>query len=561
MNRRPTWLYGTTACLGLLLTVGLTACGGGGSSSPSGGASPANAATTGQASIALADAPSLDFDHVWITVRQIDFHQLDTASPMDSQWLKFPLPAPVTIDLTQYANGNLAQVFSGLSLPAGTYRQIRLIVVDDEAALTNSALADALLYNDQVDYTDAGAVAHHVPLEIIGPRQGINLIGSFTVSASAPLNLVLDFDLDDDVVRFPDSLGSGLDAFTLKPNLRYFDLAQCGAVVGKVDPTQLEVNGGTAYNLIIKAERVSADGTHHQVTRATTVHSDGTFTLFPVTVASGTSQSYDVLVRGRAMETLVVRGVPVTVGTTPTNGATQVSSAPLPITIGSEYTVNLSSAMSPTGSWVDFFQTLPATLDPAGVPYEVRFRHVNPFTGLIEIPFPLSEGSIHVGNYVAGGAPTFTAVAPMQGAGGFSAFGGAPQYATSASVSTVPPLSGTNTSIVVPQLAVAPAFVPGQLTVNIASATPGRYTHGELDVSRFGMIVNSLPIDADLANGGQITMPNLPSGTSSSPDRGAYYYAWLRVWNATSVRPHIVPALGFADLTTSSSATLNVTIP
>jgi hypothetical protein len=45
-----------------------------------------------------------------------------------------------------------------------------------------------------------------------------------------------------------------------------------------------------------------------------------------------------------------------------------------------------------------------------------------------------------------------------------------------------------------------------------------------------------------------------------SPDHGAYYYAWLRVWNATSARPHIVPVFGFAGLTTSSSATLNVTI-
>jgi hypothetical protein len=56
-------------------------------------------------------------------------------------------------------------------------------------------------------------------------------------------------------------------------------------------------------------------------------------------------------------------------------------------------------------------------------------------------------------------------------------------------------------------------------------------------------------------------MLNLPSGTSTTPGGGAYYYAWLRVWNAMSIRPHIVPVLGFADLTTSTSATLNVTIP
>jgi len=191
----------------------------------------------------------------------------------------------------------------------------------------------------------------------------------------------------------------------------------------------------------------------------------------------------------------------------------------------------------------------------------VRFRHVNPFTGLIEIPFPLSAGSIQVGDYLAGGTPGFTAATPVQGSGGFAAVGGAIQFASSAVVGTLPPLSGTNTSITVPQLAVAPAYAPGQITVNIATATPGRFTHGELVVSRYGMIVNSLPIDGDLASGGAVVMSNLPSGTSAGPDKGAYYCAWLRVWNGASVRPHIVPVLGFADLTTSNSAALNVTVP
>jgi len=221
--------------------------------------------------------------------------------------------------------------------------------------------------------------------------------------------------------------------------------------------------------------------------------------------------------------------------------------------------VNLSGSMAPTGSWVNFFQTLPASLDP--LPYEVRFRHVNPFSGMIDIPFPLSSGSIHVADYVAGAAPSFAAVTPQQGTGGFSAVGGAFQYASSVPVDTLPPVSGTNTSILVPQLAVAPAYLPGMITVNIATSTAGHFTHGELVVSRFGMIVNSLPIDAELAAGGSIAMPNLPSGTPASPDRGAFYYAWLRVWNASSQRPRIVPVLGFADLTTSASATLNVTIP
>jgi len=532
----------------LALALGLAACGGGGSSSSS-------------VNVALADAPSKDFDHVWITVKQIDFHQLDSASPSDPQWVQFPLAAPVSIDLTQYANGSLAQVFSGLALAPGTYRQIRLKLVDDEAPLTASATASGLTYNDQVDYTDAGGISRSAPLEIIGPRQGINLIGTFTLGAGSVLNLVLDLDLDEDVVRFVDSLGSGMDAFTLKPSIRYFDLSHAGAIVGQVDSTQLAIHGGSAYNLIIKAEQLSADGTHHQVARATTVRNDGSFTLYPVDVSSGSTQNYDLLVRGRSMETLLVRGVPVTAGTMPSQGATQISSAALPIIAGSEYTVTLAGPQDPTGSWVNFFQTLPPALDPSGVPYEVRFRHVNPFTGLIDLPFALSSGSLHVGNYAGGGAIGFASTTPQQGAGGFAAVGGAPQYVDGAPVATLPPAGGTNSQIQLASLAVAPAFVPGSITVNITTAIPGEFTHGELVISHFGMIVDSVPIDAQLAAGGPASASNLPSGTAANPDHGGYYFAWLRVWNGASRRPHIVPVLAVADLTTSASATLKVTIP
>src|SRR5882762_8680981 len=117
----------------LSASLALSSCGGGGSSS--------TAPMFGAVSVAVTDAPSTDFDHVWITVNSIRFHRLDFARPDDPNWLTYSLPQPVTVDLTQLANGNLASVFSSIELPVGTYRQIRLLLADDDATLTTSAQA------------------------------------------------------------------------------------------------------------------------------------------------------------------------------------------------------------------------------------------------------------------------------------------------------------------------------------------------------------------------------------------------------------------------------------
>jgi hypothetical protein len=503
---------------------------------------------------------------VWVTIREIRFHKLDFAHPEDRDWLRYPLAQPVTVDLAQLSNGNLAEVFREIQLPVGTYKQIRLMLVDDDAPLAPSAQAAGLQYNDQVDYTDASGSARVAPLELGGVREGIGVFGTFTVTAGKTLRLVLDFDIDHDVVRFPDFIpGNGQSAFTIKPVLRYFDLDTSAAIVGRVDAAALasQANPDGAFNLVIKAEELAADGSRRVVARATTIRPDGSFTLFPLHVpASATSRNYDIVVRGRNMETTIVRGVPAVKGTTPANNPTQVATGPLPLSLAAEYTASLATPASPTGSWVNFFQTLPGANE---VPYEVRFRHVNPFTGDIGVPFPLSAGNLRVGDYVAGGNPTLVSVTPQQGPGGFAARGGALQYAPSSFVAVLPPATGNNTAVSLPALAVdSTVAVPGAITFNVTTQTAGRFDKGQVVVSRYGLIVNSQSIDGVLAsNGGTLTMNNLPAGSATLGNPGAVYYAYLRVWNSNNpaLRPRIVPVLGLADLRTADSASLNVTLP
>lgn len=557
-DRRTLLKLGAGAAV-LATAVGLTACGGGSSSEMA-------ASPTGLVSVAVTDAPTADFERVWVTIREIRFHKLDLAHPEDRDWLRYPLAEPVTVDLAQLSNGNLAEVFSGITLPVGIYRQIRLMLVDDDAPLVPAAQAAGLQFNGQVNYTDANGTARIAPLELGGPREGIGVFGTFGVTAGKTLRLVLDFDIDHDVIRFPDFIpGNGQSAFTLKPALRYFDLDTSAAIVGRVDPATLAsaANPNGAFNLVIKAQEIAADGSRRVVARATTIRPDGSFTLFPLHVpANATSKNYDIVVRGRNMETTIVRNVPAFKGSTPASNPTAVAANPLPLSPATEFAVSLAAPASPTGSWINFYQTLPGNGE---VPYEVRLRHVNPFSGDINVPVVLSRGNLRVGDYVAGGSPTLGSVTPQQGAGSFAVRAVALQYTPSSFAAALPPASGSNTTVALPALTVDSAVAaPGAITFNVTTQTAGRYDRGQVVVSRYGMIVNSVPVDGVLAtNGGALTLSNLPAGSATLTNPGAVYYAYLRVWNSTNplLRPRLVPVLGFADLRTANSASLNVTLP
>src|SRR5574340_320418 len=84
-----------------LLIVSLAACSVGGSNI--GGAVP-----TGQVSVSLTDGPG-DYDHVWITVGELWFHQSGNAGPMDAGWQRFALSSPVTVDLLKLSNGTVGE--------------------------------------------------------------------------------------------------------------------------------------------------------------------------------------------------------------------------------------------------------------------------------------------------------------------------------------------------------------------------------------------------------------------------------------------------------------------
>jgi len=581
MNAMRFALYGPLVAA----IAALSACGGG-----SGGGTAAPAAPTGTVNVQVTDGPGDEFQHVWVTISAIAFHTDPNAtwSAADATWQTTKLPAPVTIDLTTLNNGVLNQLFSGMALPAGSYRQIRFFFDGAEAGLDGSALATkdstgaALQWNDQVEFLDGrnGWAITEAPLEIAYPTQGIQLAGTFNVTAGSTLDLAVDFDLEHMIVPFDHG---GLTYFTMRPRLFYYDMSQVGAITGTVNPAQLcqsvaaqtVANPTCAFNLIVKAELLAADGSRHYVTRETSVNpANGNFTLYPLATrdANGNAiAAYDIVIRGREMETMLVTGVPVTAGTVPggTGSAAPTSVQSTPIVLAAnnaEYTAQLATALSPLSSgYAIFQQTLPGA---GAVPYEVRWRNTDPFTGTFRNPIALQGASsfLHLAAFNGGNTLSFTTVTPQEGAGAYTvADNEAAYYTLSAGAVMQPPASGSAQTFAPMVPALASGVQSGSINVDLSFSGISADNHCELVLARFASIIDTYDCSAQLSNTSPaiFSLTGVPAGASGAAVPGAYYYAYVRLWSsaAPKLSRKLVSLPGFIDLRTSGTASVNGTVP
>src|SRR6185369_553779 len=108
----------------------MTACGGGGS----GGTTSAD----GTLRVALTDAPSCGFDHVFVTVEQVRVHQSASAGDADAGWTDINITPARKIDLNTLTNGVLEELGT-TQLPAGQYSQIRLVLSSNASGTTTFA--------------------------------------------------------------------------------------------------------------------------------------------------------------------------------------------------------------------------------------------------------------------------------------------------------------------------------------------------------------------------------------------------------------------------------------
>lgn len=276
------------ARLGVLLAAAtLAACGGGGG----GGGG------TGTLRVAMTDAPSCGYDHVYITVEKVRVHTSATAEDSAGGWQEIVLSPARRIDLLDLTNGVLEELGS-TPLPAGNYQQVRLVLASNTG---NNQLANA------VDLTGDG----EGPIALTTPsaaQSGLKLQAHFTVEANQLADLVLDFDACKSVVKAGKS-----GKYILKP------------VISVTKRLSTAIQGFVTTTLTLGSTTVSAqqDGT---VVRSTVPDSSGKFVL-----AFLPEGSYDVVVTSEGRATAVITGVPVTIsaGLTTVTGTVSAIVPPL----------------------------------------------------------------------------------------------------------------------------------------------------------------------------------------------------------------------------------------
>ncbi len=563
------------------------------------------------------------YAHAFVSVQEIWFNTSATATPDDTTWIKYPLTTPTTVDLATSMDGTLTALTTGLKVPVGTYAQVRLIPVDPSATLIASAQALGATYNAEVDYTDTNSVAQQLRLELLNPDkgigiptsiqvtgQGVNILASPTTTSTTSttstssssssstttktFSLAINVDGAKDLVPFaynPDINGNnGSPAILLNPHITAYDTSLTGAIQGTLSTTALDATTITTasqsnfYDIQVTAETLSTDGTRYLPVISTAVKSDGTFTLYPLSTNSTTPTSYDLVIHGPAIATVIIKGVPVNVGdpttTTPVNIGTVALRAATPYTVTLNTTNVTTANLLPAGAQVGFYQTLP---DNTGVPHAIEMKSIDPFTLTFPTNWPakLSGGSIDYGTFSSSGSTIAlnTAVNPTEGAATYRVAASAPLFADGPLTSTTgtTTLTGATTGAVTVPLVSAqtaataitvPTLAPASGITGVTSfqvSQTNTFNKGYLIVSHDGSIVATAALDTALARSGTstLTISGLPAGTSSQGTAdSALYYVSVRVWNSASPTTTLVREIypTALDLRSSTNVAYSLTI-
>lgn len=572
------------------------------------GAGPLNAATLLALLVALAacspkanvsataNVPA-QYNHVYLTAQQIWFNSSATAGPDDESWQKFPLSAPITVDLFNASDGTVARLSTALGVSAGSYAQLRLIPVDASVALTSSASALGARFNAEVDYTDSAGVSHQLPLELQNPDKGIGIAASFTIGASintptslvaagsattggvtqtdtgfftgtlstgsiqagtattgttilgasqegtatpgstatstaatptlTALTIAINIDTARDLAFFN---YSGTSAMLMNPHASAYNTADVGAIQGSIALSALP--GVTSSNghlpIEVTAELLSSDRTRHVAVNSAPVTSNGSFVLYPLPSGSS-STTYDLVIHGAGITTVIVRAVPVKAGDPST--ATPVSIGTIAPRAAGAFVVNLSNAQPvPAGSLIGFYQTLPLAGE---VPYLIEERPIDPFSRKFVTDQALSAGALQFGTFVSGAAIALTAVTPVEGTSAYRTAVSAPLFAPGELSGVVGPAPVTPVVFAPPLPPVATGASADTLSLELIQSTPGKYNAGQLLVSRGGAIVATAALDTLLAQagGGVLALHGLPGGSSSTSFAAGLYDVSVRTWN------------------------------
>jgi flagellar basal-body rod modification protein FlgD len=372
---------------------------------------------------------------------------------------------------------------------------------------------------------------------------------------------------------------SGTAGIMLNQHASAYDLSRSGGISGQLTLTNITTGASGLPAIEVNAEVLSADGTRHVIVNTTSVSSDGSFLLYPLS-ASTDGDWYDVVIHGPGIATIIIQNVEVTLpetsnslgssltnnssstlnSTTSTTTSTSTTSTTTTgtgsvsannvVAIGTltpraatSYNANLATsplANLPAGTVIDFDQTLGTK---GSVPYVIEENPVDPFNQVLFNAQALSTGTVDSGTWSSNGAPvTVVSAAPAQGAGNYIVTPTLPFYAEGALTSQVTAPAGatstTTTTTTTPTQTFtvpAPSFpsgtASGTLTASVAQVTAGKYDQGELMVSNNGTVVAIASLAQVFAQegGGSVSVSGLPADTPSS-----LFYVTVRAWNSSA---------------------------
>ncbi len=302
---RPLWQR-IASGLGLAACVAtLAACGGGGDG---------GVASSGTLRVALTDAPSCGYDHVYVTVDKVRVNQSATAADSDGGWTDLTLSPARRIDLRGLTNGVLEELGT-VPLPAGHYTQIRLVLA------ANSGSGDSAMAN-AVQPTGGPVTALTTPSS---QQSGLKLQANFDVAADQTADIVLDFDVCRSIVKAGNS-----GQYLLKP------------VITVVPRVVTGIQGYVATTMPLGSTTVAAQQNGTTV-RSTIPDSSGKFTIPYLPVGS-----YDLVIASDGHATAVVTGVTTSTATTVINGTTTAIATATSTMADVTGTVSLSSVSGST---------------------------------------------------------------------------------------------------------------------------------------------------------------------------------------------------------------------
>jgi uncharacterized protein DUF4382 len=306
-------MSGWAACVVLLITGLLTACG----SSGDDGAAP------GAASVSLTDAPTCGYEQVNVTVNRVRVHQSSSADDKSGGWADITLNPPRTINLLNFNDPTQPVHIEPLGLTpleAGHYTQVRLVLDEN----TGNHLANWIVLEGQNPNNPNNRIPLDTPSAI---KSGIKLIHEFTVNSGQRVDLLLDFDACKSIVQ------TGNGKYKLKPVIHVIPFV---------------LNGISGFlNLALFPQQLNPDHTvvsaqvNGQVVRST-IPNAVTGQFFLAHLDPG---NYDVVMTADNHSTVVISGVPVS----STTSITTVSDS------GTRFTLPASSTQNINGT---------ATLNP-----------------------------------------------------------------------------------------------------------------------------------------------------------------------------------------------------